>query len=137
MDRAHQPRKQTDRVDLEAELWRAICIGRRVDLLEAVGVSDTLQTIVGCDFVEFRATRHGHFYDLREDGTPALIVGVVGVDESDTQFEITAIDLATGVGVGQIEEHLVAASSTISRPSSSKARALRRGWDGPRHLTSL
>jgi hypothetical protein len=114
---------------LEAELWRAIRIGRRVDLLEALGISPTLMTVVGCDFVEFRSSHHGTFYDLREDGAPALIVGVVGSDESRFVEEISAIDLATGIAVGSIEQRGGSFVYDLVAIELEGARiASRKGW---------
>jgi hypothetical protein len=113
-----------DRTNIEAELWRAIRIGRSVDLFEALGISPTLQTVVGCDFVEFRASHHGNFYELFEGGTPALIVGAVQLDglfEGEAGhveggsfiFDLMAIELkgsrvATRLGLATaFNEHLI------------------------------
>lgn len=91
-------------VDLEAELWYAIKAGHRVDLLEAVGVSTALATVVGADFVAFWRTRRGEtFYEPAEDGVAALIVGVVEHEPHEVIVEPLSIDLATGVGLHAVE----------------------------------
>jgi len=84
---------------IEAELWRAIRVGQRLDLLEAVGISPNLATIVGVGFAQFRVNSIGSFYEPSEDGAAALIVGVVENSEyplfGPSRFEKTdLVDLA-------------------------------------------
>lgn len=115
------------RVDLEGELWRAIEIGRRVDLIEAAGIAPALMTVVGVDFVRFHGRgRREMFYEPAEDGAAALIVGAVDHDEDDCGDPI-AIDLGTGIGVAEIVEGGVIAD-LVAIELEGRRVGSRLGW---------
>ena len=117
-----------ERVDLEAEMWRAVRAGRRVDLLEAIGIAPALATIVGAEFVHFWSTNRETFYEPGEDGVGALIVGVVEYEPAEVIVEPLSLDLATGIGLHAVEPGGSALVDLVAIELEGERVGTRLGW---------